>query len=375
MRVQLLTELDELEPHAEAWDRLAADVPFRGWTWLSQWWRHYGPRTAAESSRCRLAVLGVFDDADVLVGVAPWYLEHSTFGGRVLHAMGSGEVCSDYLGVLCAPTVEGPVVETLADYLISNARRSGPDRLAWDLIDLEGVDAEDRVMTRLADAMAASGATVYRRPGMNCWRLELPTDWDAYLASVGKNMRRFVHRWQRTLAAVHQPTLRWATTAEELPGAMDILVDLHQRRWRTLGQPGCFASERFAAFHRDVATALFARGQVQFYWLLLDGVPAAAEYHLIGDGVSYEYQAGIDPAAMTHEPGKLINLMLVRHAIEQGFRVFDFLRGDEEFKVRFGSRQRAMVKYRIVPPTTVARTRHRLWLLGNRMKHWLKKKR
>ncbi|MEN6407707.1 MAG: GNAT family N-acetyltransferase [Thermoguttaceae bacterium] len=374
MQVQLFSELDELAPHTEAWDRLAAGVPFRGWTWLSQWWRHYGPRTAAEHSARRLAVLGVFDDAGALMGVAPWYLDRSALHGRVLRWLGSGEICSDYLGVLCHPAVEELVIDALADYLISNVRQSGPNRLAWDLIDLEGVDVEDRVMVRWVDAMTTLGATVHCRPGVNCWRLELPTRWETYLASVGKNLRRFAHRWQRTLAAVHRPTLCWAATVDELPKAMDILVNLHQRRWRALGQSGCFSSERFLAFHRDAATALFKRGQAQFYWLLLDDVPVAAEYHLIGDGVLYEYQAGIDPAAMAHEPGKLINLMLVRHAIERGYRAFDYLRGDEVFKARFGAQRRAMLKYRIVPPTMAARTRHRLWLAGNRMKSWMERK-
>ena len=110
-----------------------------------------------------------------------------------------------------------------------------------------------------------------------------------------------------------------------------------------LGEQGCFASARFLGFYRDVVPALLRRGQVQFHWLELDGKPVAAEYQLVGNGVLYAYQAGVDPEAMAHQPGKLINLAILRQAIERGYRAFDFLRGDEPYKARFGAQPRPTV--------------------------------
>ena len=134
-----------------------------------------------------------------LVGIAPWYLDCSAMRGRVLRPLGSGEVCSDYLSVLCQPAREEAVVGALADYLVENALDDGPDALRWDLLQLDGVDAEDRAMSALADDLAASGCAVHRRAGLSCWRLELPTDWDSYFASLGKHLRRDVRRLEREL--------------------------------------------------------------------------------------------------------------------------------------------------------------------------------
>ena len=127
--VRRFTALDELAPYVGDWDRLAAGVPFRSWTWLSNWWRNYGPQTDAEARRTQLAVLGVFDDAGTLLGIAPWYIDHSAKHGRVLRSLGSGEVCSEYLGVLCDPAVEEPVLKALAGYLLDNAHNRHPDAL------------------------------------------------------------------------------------------------------------------------------------------------------------------------------------------------------------------------------------------------------
>ena len=54
----------------------------------------------------------------------------------------------------------------------------------------------------------------------------------------------------------------------------------------------------------------------------------------------------------------------LKSAIAQGYREFDFLRGDEDYKLHWGADPRPSLQIRIVPPHAIARTRHRLWLTG-----------
>jgi CelD/BcsL family acetyltransferase involved in cellulose biosynthesis len=319
-------------------------------------------------------VLGVFNDADSLIGIAPWYVERSVVHGRVLRPLGSGEVCSDYLSVLCHPAMKEAVVEALAEHLVQSAREDGPHALRWDLLELDGVDAEDHLMAGLLGALAFSGCTIYRRPSLSCWRLELPTNWDCYVASLGKHQRHTVRRLERKVVHTDRVVLHAPTRLDELSPAMDILIDLHQRRRQMLGEKGCFASARFLGFYRDVVPELLRRGQVQLYWLELDGKPAAAEYHLQGDGVLYVYQAGVNPEMMEDQPGNVINLMILRWAIERGYRAYDFLRGDEVYKARFGAQPRPTLGWRVVPPRAAAQFRHNLWLAGNNVKQWIKRR-
>jgi CelD/BcsL family acetyltransferase involved in cellulose biosynthesis len=372
MQVFCLTALDELAPYADDWERLAAGSPFRGWTWLSNWWRHYGPRNEADTLRTNLATLCVFDNDDTLVGIAPWYLECSAMRGRVLRPLGSGEVCSDYLGILCHPGREEAIVESLAEYLMRNAFDDNPDALRWDLLDLDGIDAEDRHVSALVEHLADSSCLVYRRQDVNCWRLELPTDWPSYVASLSRNLRRDVRRLERDLLDTDRIVLHHVKRMEELPEAMDVFVELHQRRRKALGEAGCFASARFLAFYRDVVPNLLRHGQLQFYWLELDGQPVAAEYQLVGNGILYEYQAGMDPAAMEHQPGKLLNVAILRQAIAGGYRAFDFLRGDEPYKARFGAKPRPSIRFHVAPPRPVAQLRHNLWVAGRNVRDWVK---
>ncbi len=372
MRVYCFTSLDELTPYADDWERLAAGLPFRGWAWLSNWWRQYGPQNDAEALRQRLATLCVFDNDEALIGIAPWYLDCSPIRGRVLRPLGSGEVCSEYLGILCHPGREEAVVESLADFLMQHALDADPDALRWDLLDLDSIDADDREVAALVAHLSGGGCLAHRRPGMDCWRLELPGDWDRYMELLGKKRRRAVRHVEKGPLDTDRVALHRVERIEELSVAMEVLVDLHQRRRTALGEAGCFASARFLAFYRQVVPELLRRGQLQFYWLELDGKPVAAEILVVGNGVVYSYQAGIDPAAIEQQPGNMLNVAILRQAIADGCRALDFLRGDEPYKARLGAEPRPTLRFRVAPPRPVARLRHNLWVAGRSVRNWMR---
>lgn len=374
MQVYRLASVAELAAYADQWDRLAAGVPFRSWAWASTWWHCYGPALPASDPHRQLHVLAVFDHQDRLVGLGPWYLEPAPARGRVLRMLGSGEVCSDYLSVLCEPGQEHLVAAALAERLCRDAARAGDDALPWDRLELTGIDAEDRPVRCLVEQLLQRGCQLCRRPAARCWRIALPGSWEEYLGKLSKRRRRQFRRLVSDYLESGRVTAHFVQHAEELPRAMDILVELHQRRRKSLGQPGCFASLRFERFLRATAAHLLAAGQLQLVWLALDGKrPLAAEVDLLGGGVMYGYQSGVDPEAMQHQPGNLLMIVLLRWAIGQGYRAYDLLRGDEPYKALMHAEPRPAMALHLIPDRPAARLRHRVWLAGANLKQWLQK--
>ena len=365
MQVICWKSLEEASAYAEAWDALCAGQPMRCWAWCSTWWRHYGQ---TRSDR-RLYVLAVLDQRNTLVGLAPGFCERKAGQGRMVRFLGSGEVCSDYLGLLCAPGFTEPVVDALAEWL-QGCGRSGGGQDRWDQLDLDAVAVHDQPTLGLIDALASAGCRVVLREGTRCWRLALPDSWEGYVARLSKSHRKQVRRAEREMFATGRAELHTVQNCGELPLAMDMLVHLHQQRRTALGQPGCFASPRFRAFHREVVRALLPLGHLHLHWLSIDGVPAAAEYHLAGRDVIYAYQAGIAPAALEHEPGRLITLATLRRAMEQGVRQFDFLRGDEPYKAHWRAQPVPMLRVRVAADRLAARVRLGLWRAALQVKHW-----
>ena len=372
MRVQCFTSIDDLAPLATDWDRLAGGIPFRSWDWLSTWWRHYGQCREDRKPVRRLFTLSVFDRTERLVGVAPWYLEYSRPRGRVVRLLGSGEVCSDYMSLLCQPGRESRVVEALVEWLMKPDRKCVDGGYGeWDMIELTGVDAQDETVERFSQELIGRGNTVHSRPGPNCWKVSLPTSWDEYVAMLSKNHRKKLRRMWRTMVDTGRAVLHTVQRKDDLQQAWDILVDLHQLRRLSLGEPGCFASRQFTDFHREVTPKLLRNGQLLLHWVELDGRPVAAEYHLGCNGVVYAYQAGIRPEALHLSPGRLAHCLTLRRAIERGYHTFDFLRGDEPYKSHWRAEPRDTLEIRAAPARTGAQLRLGLWLAGSNAKRRL----
>ncbi len=359
MRVAVVTDSAQLNTLANDWNRLAGGVPFRTHAWLMSWWEHYGHGK-------ELCVLVVRDEQERVAGLLPLYSEPSTTKGRALAMLGSGEVCSDYLGILTHETDAPAVVEALAQWL------SDDDSFSWDLLQLSGVVADDIHVTQLSKELTTAGLTVHDRPGLNCWRIALPTEWENYIESLSKSHRKQVRRVDRRLVESGEAVLHCVRDEHSLKQGMATLIDLHQRRRHSLGEPGCFADPRFTGFMHAAATRLLTLGMLRLYWVELQGKPVAAEFQLAGGGVTYAYQAGLDPEALDEEPGRIINIATLKQAILDGQQGFDFLRGDEPYKAHWRAEPRPCVELRIVPRKAAAQLRHGMWLAGDAMKQLIK---
>jgi CelD/BcsL family acetyltransferase involved in cellulose biosynthesis len=129
----------------------------------------------------------------------------------------------------------------------------------------------------------------------------------------------------------------------------------------SLGESGCFASKRFTSFHHDVMRQMLILGLLRLWWTDLDGQPAAIEYALVGSNTVYFYQSGIEPSLAREYPGWLSTISSLRYVQAQGFRAYDFLRGDEVYKASWGAEARCMTELRIVAPRLAPRLRHTAW--------------
>ena len=373
MHVERISNYEQLESLAPAWNRLAQGVPFRSWQWLGSWWRHYGAAPGQRAARRELFVLAVRDERQDIAALAPWHIERHAARGTAVKFLGAGEVCTDYLTVLCQPGTEAEISTALADWLVESRKQAGASAgggARWDRLEFYGIPRDDRAMNQLVERLAERGALVDRRAADHCWRLELPGCWDDYLQTLSKSHRKQLRRFQRRLFDSGRAVLRTANTAAEVESALDLLIDLHQRRRRSLGERGCFNNPCFTAFLRDAARQFFELGRLWLCWLELDSRPIACEYQLLGERTVYAYQSGIEPAVLEVEPGRLATLAILQAAVTSGRRTYDLLRGDEAYKAHLRAQPRACSDIRVLPGEGADWMRRRVWRARESMKYW-----
>ncbi len=364
----LVTRLDQLEACrqiADAWDCMPHGVPFRRTAWLHSWWNHF-------QGIGDLCVLQVSDERGEIVGIAPWFMDQSLRHGRVIRPLGSGDTCSEYLGILATTEHERQVIDVLTQWLVAAAEGQHGLENRWDLLDLVSVDAADPIMARFVDRLEATGNNVHRSKAMSSWRISLPNTWDEYLAMLSKSHRKRVRRIDRKWLESGATTLRTVTTFDELNYVLESLIRLHQQRQKSLGNAGCFADPAFSGFMREAARQMLQEDSLRLYWIELDDEPVAAEFQIVDGDVTYAYLGGMSSERSDSSPGQVIQVAILKQCIDQQQRAFDFLRGDETYKAHWAVQERACQDVRVVPRRHAAQLRHQMWVAGDAMKQWIR---
>lgn len=324
MQITVYTEASAFETLSQEWDDLlerAVTPPFfMRYSYQRTWWQYLGNDD--------LVLIAIRNETGQLVGLAPLYGSANAAGQRELSFVGCVDI-SDYLDLLVDRDYVEPVHQALLDCL---ANPGGP---AWDKLYLCSLPQYSITHTRLAEAARARGWQVAVTEQDVCPVITLPATWDDYLAGIDKKQRHEIRRKIRKIE--REARVRWyAINSEEgLAEAIEKFIDLHQKSTRDKED---FWSVELIQFFEAVAVELARAGWFRLYFIEVDGVEAAAMLCFDYDNEFLLYNSGYDPEQFAHlSPGNVLTSYTIQDAIRLGRRRYDFLRGDEVYKFRFGA--------------------------------------
>jgi CelD/BcsL family acetyltransferase involved in cellulose biosynthesis len=294
-------------------------TPFQNPSWISGWIEAFAPS--------RLITVEVRHQRR-LVGIAP-LLVYPKGSEQVLAFAGGG--VSDYLGWLVDGD-RGP----WSDEVLFAFLRAVQDVPHWTVLDLTDLRCEDRVLR----SALGQGA----QPHDVCFVLELPSNREELLNSFSKKQRANIRYARSRLERAGGGTFELANPGT-LSRALEELFTLHGSRWQTAGQPGVLHDPAVQQFHRLVAPALLPEGLLRLYQLRVGQRTIAATYSLFFRDTAYCYIQGFDPEFAELSPGTLLMFHVIEDAVHHGLSRFDFLRGEEAYKLHW--RPRAENTYRI----------------------------
>ena len=314
-RIDRITHTGGLHALAAEWERLWAQsptaTPFQSPHWLIPWWHQFG--------RGGLSTLAIRDAAGELVGIAPLYV-HSSKGLRTMRFLGAGT--SDYLDILARPSREEDVVTaTIAD-LATQADR-------WDAVELQQLPASSPLL-KVSRIGVEWGDTL---PADPCPILPLGSENHAGSGRLRANLVADRRRLERDFGRVAIEE----ANAETFATAFECLERLHAARWSARGELGVLGAEEVVAFHRSAARGLLDRGVLRLYLLVAGEVVAGAYYGFLHAGRAYYYLGGFDPRFRPYGIGNQLVAHAIAQARREGASVFDFLRGQESYKYRWGA--------------------------------------
>ncbi len=329
MDVKILTQPDLFQVLHDDWNTLLVNshtnTVFGSWEWNYHWWQAYQPGD--------LWVITFRTYEGELIGLAPFYIALDEARGRVLHFIG-GEDVTDYQDVLVSCQQSEAVYSCLAHTL-------GERRDAFDVIDISNIPQDSPSRTLWPKFLEENGFTAILEQNEVCPIIPLPDTFDAYLDTVMDNKQSREIRRKLRKAEGYNAELGSLTSyvvddthniEAELKTFMSLMAASHPEKAAFLQNP------QHVKFFETIMPALRDKGWLQLNFLVVDGEPAATYLNFDYDNKILVYNSGLNPNKFSHlSPGIILLVYNIQQAIQTGHRVFDFLRGNENYKYRMGA--------------------------------------
>jgi CelD/BcsL family acetyltransferase involved in cellulose biosynthesis len=334
MNFSLHKDFSEITP--ESWNALVeqsiADTPFSRYEYLSEWWKTLG---GGEWQNAELVLISGTEN-DQLIGIAPLFIADYD-GQRALMLVGSIEI-SDYLDLIVREGDLPPFLSGLLDFLGSHADK-------WSALDWYNLPDSSPTLAALKAESEKRGWTHHEEIYRPTPRIPLNGSFEEYLARIDKKQRHEIRRKMRR-AAESDKNVRFHIVdgTEDINGEINAFFDL------MVHDPG--KAEFLHPAMREQMTVTIQNAHTQGYlWLAfleIDGAKTAASLNFDYKNKLWGYNSGVSREHMELSPGWVLLSHTIQWCCENGRYEFDFMRGDEEYKYRFGGVNKYVMRVKMV---------------------------
>jgi CelD/BcsL family acetyltransferase involved in cellulose biosynthesis len=340
MKIVQLDSFEQISDYGIQWNDLlkksADNHVFLTYEWLTTWWKHFGEN--------RDLVLLVAVDGGKIIAAAP--LMRSTyrlFGLKLKNIEFVGSLTSDYAGFILTDKHQectNLFFEYLKDY-------------SWDCIELKCLPEQGQTASALKSMPSNLGHLKEREMDI-CPYSVLSSTIDEYYKGLSTSFKRDLRRKEKKLRKNYTVGFKLYDEFSSLKESMNVLVDLHQMRMKSLDKKGVFHDSQKCDFHLELAERFDEKGWLYLSFLTANDEPISAEYCFSYNQKAFNYLAGFNIDYGRYSIGNLGTKYAVDHAIKMGLKEFDFMRGAHSYKSHWNTLNRknielSMTRFKPVP--------------------------
>lgn len=337
MEFKLHTTFTTLAPLAQFWNKLVeksvTNAPFLRYEYLSTWWETRGGGEWPLDST--LAVLTAHNE-DELVGIAPLFISTNRDGQAALMLLGSIEI-SDYLDVIVSPAYH----QIFFTEMLAWIKEQQP---TWQVLDWYNLPQFSPTLATLRTISLEKGWEYSESIYQPCPAIPLPGDFETYLTGLDKKqrheIRRKIRRAEESGRGVHWYIVQNADQVDpEMNNFMTLMAHDPEK--------AAFLTMPMRLQMKKSAAAAFENGYLQLAFLEVDGEKACGYLNFDYDNKIWVYNSGLDRKFMDLSVGWVLLGYLLEWANQNKRSEFDFLRGDEDYKFKFGGQPRDVMRVKV----------------------------
>jgi CelD/BcsL family acetyltransferase involved in cellulose biosynthesis len=268
----------------------------------------------------------VSEESGKLFGLAPLYAEKKE-DKQVLMLLGSTDVC-DYLDCIVGQGEEERFYRALLSHLVSSSEK--PVTLHFNSLQ----DHSAAISCFAADAHREGYPVEVNRED-TAPALALPCTVTSYLNTLTKKDRHEIRRKKRRAEKEGTVTFHKLVHPSQVMEIFPRFIDLFRK---TAPHKDAFLTPEREQFFLSVAEEFSRRAWLELFVLSFDKKEVAYLLSFHYNDTLYLYNAAYDPDYSSISPGIVAITYCLEDTISRGIKCFDFLRGDETYKYRFGAR-------------------------------------
>lgn len=346
MKICILKSYEQLDRLKGDWDSAYSADPhttiFMSWAWIRAWceitpysWSILAARPHSKSQFVAFMVTGM-----AVNGSSRFFPVHN------LHA--GGNPFSDHVGFVCLPEFVEEAIPALAYFVKKHIR--------WDNFFMH--DVFDPRFDVFVKRFQPKKFYVHRAKDTPCPYIPLPDTWEQFLQEflskhTRKNLLYSIRRLERdTEFSITQ------IQSENWRNQIETLLKLYELRWHP-------SSNNTLMGFRTIFRRCYESNclWLPVLWDRTAPIAAMAAFVDKKKKILQFYILGWDSKFAKLSPGNVVIAYGIRYAIEHGYRIFDFLRGGEDYKYSFGATDRFNTNVVIVrrdPISAAKRTAKRM---------------
>jgi CelD/BcsL family acetyltransferase involved in cellulose biosynthesis len=328
---------DFSEISADSWNALVeqsiADTPFSRYEYLSEWWRTLG---GGEWQNAELLLVSATEN-EQLIGIAPLFLADYD-DQRALMLVGSIEI-SDYLDLIVREQDLPRFLSGLLDFLAASAAGN------WSGLDWYNLPDSSPTLPSLNAEAEKRGWTYHEEVYRPTPRIPLNGSFDEYLSRLDKKQRHEIRRKMRR-AAESELNVRFSIVDKgaDIESEMNSFFHLMTQDSGKAGFLTPLMREQMSVTIRNA----FKHGYLWLAFLEIEGVKVATSLNFDYKNKLWGYNSGVSREHMELSPGWVLLANTIQWCCENGRYEFDFMRGDEEYKYRFGGVNQYVIRVKAI---------------------------
>ncbi len=326
--IKIIKEFEEFMKCNELWDKLNPYCNvFTFHQWLSTWWECYG-----DDKKLRVYVL--FDEQNDVILIFPLML--SNYGANILLSQ-LCDSCSDNFKMICNPNRFNEM-KVVIEYIIQNEK--------FDKFTINNLRADDENTEAFIRALFWVNEKILISIQERDYFINTNGKYKDYFMTRSKNFRHKINHIRRNSHNFHFDIV---FEYDEL--ILDEISKIHCIKWNNEMQVSVFYDQRRIKFLKLICKKYAEKGFLRIFLLKEENIIVAYRLGFICDSTYYDWNTSYNITYKNNSVGILLCDYVVRYCFEKNIKEFDFLRGEEDYKKKFATNNRELLKLNVCKET------------------------